>query len=163
MDEPVIILCPTCGAECTSEAAFCGACGSALEQPAPRESQAATPPAAAPNDPLSADVRTPAAVTTVPETAPPVSATSAPAEAPAPITDSAPAAVAGATRRCNWCGTESPAEAKRCAKCGAMFPTPDTDAAYLAAAEERIRGVQESLEQMRRNWRRRGFGRLFED
>ncbi|HEV2236479.1 MAG TPA: hypothetical protein VGR57_07425, partial [Ktedonobacterales bacterium] len=68
-----------------------------------------------------------------------------------------------ATRRCNWCGAESPADAPRCAKCGAMFPTPEMDAAYTAAAEERIRGVQESLDQMRRAWNRRGFGRLFDD
>jgi hypothetical protein len=169
VDEPIIILCPTCGAECTSEAAFCGACGSALEQPAPRETQAAALPAAASNGPLTADVTIAAAVTSVPETVLPVSATPAPVEAPTPTTDltpttdPAPAAAAGASRRCNWCGTESPADAQRCAKCGAMFPTPDTDAAYMAAAEERIRGVQESLEQMRRNWRRRGIGRLFED
>jgi hypothetical protein len=44
-----------------------------------------------------------------------------------------------------------------------MFPTPETDAAYMAAAEEHVRSVQESLELMRRNWHRRGLGRLFDN
>jgi hypothetical protein len=68
-----------------------------------------------------------------------------------------------ATRRCTWCGAASPADVPRCPACGATFPTPEIDAAYTAAAEERIRGVQESLEQMRRVWHRRGLGRLFDN
>jgi hypothetical protein len=40
-----------------------------------------------------------------------------------------------------------------------MFPTPEADAAYMSAAQEHLRSVEESLDLMRRGWRRRGFGR----
>jgi hypothetical protein len=40
-----------------------------------------------------------------------------------------------------------------------MFPTPESEAAYMAAAQERLRSAQESLDLMRREWRRRGFAR----
>jgi hypothetical protein len=157
VDEPVVILCPTCGQECTSEATFCGACGSALELPAAPE-QAIIAPAVptALAEPAPVEVTAPGTPVSAPATALPAATAAAGVSA-----EAAPAS--GATRRCNWCGTENAGDAQRCVKCGAMFPTPETDAAYMAAAEERIRGVQESLELMRRSWHRRGFGRLFDN
>ncbi len=154
MDEPVVILCPTCGAECTSEATFCGTCGSALLQTPARE-----PDVTAPLAPIVAEAEA------APVAEPPAAAGQVvePAAAPVEARPAQAASASGTGRRCNWCGTESPADAARCVQCGAMFPTPETDAAYQAAAEQRLRSVQESLDQMRRNWRRRGIGRLFED
>ncbi|HEV2235764.1 MAG TPA: hypothetical protein VGR57_03800, partial [Ktedonobacterales bacterium] len=82
MDEPVVILCPTCGAECTSDATFCGTCGSALEQaatsapdrattfvaePAPIEAEASTIPEIAPvPEPLAPPAVAPVAAMAAP-------------------------------------------------------------------------------------------------
>jgi predicted amidophosphoribosyltransferase len=141
VEDHLVIYCPACGTEWASEAAFCGACGTAL----PRASEHAMEATA----PVAQDV---------PPT-PPMAEPPAPGQASNPSMPPAP----GGPRQCSWCGAPNPADAQRCANCGAMFPSPETDAAYLAAAQERIEDVKTSLETLRRNWRRRGFGRFFEN
>jgi hypothetical protein len=141
VEDHIAIFCPSCGTEWTSEAAFCGACGAPLMH-APEHAMEATAPAP-PED----------------ATATPLAANSAPPEA---YRSSMPPAQS-APRQCGWCGAQNLADAARCVQCGAMFPSPEMDAAYLAKAQERIEDVQTSLESMRRNWRRRGFGRFFDN
>jgi hypothetical protein len=42
--------------------------------------------------------------------------------------------------------------------CGAVLPRPEQDAAFTAAAEQRIRAATETIDAMKR---KRGFGRFF--
>lgn len=123
--------CPSCGAAMPAEARFCGACG-AETAPAPA-SDADAPAASEP-------------VTAAPVTAAPV------ASAPAPKAPASVVAQSGDGRLCLWCGARSPLEAATCVACGAVFPTPEGDAALERAAQERIRAMESDLKPPRAGW-----------
>src|SRR5579863_3421407 len=74
--------------------------------------------------------------------------------------DAGPAVPEG-QRRCEWCGELSPADEERCVHCEAVFPRPEQDAAFLRAAEERLRAANDTLAMMQRQRARRGLGRFF--
>ncbi len=164
MNEQMTIRCPTCGAECFAGSAYCGTCGSALvaKQSSLAQPTLHTPsvpgPTSAPESPWvewppSPTPSQPGATPNMP----PASG------APTPSQPAASSEGAVALRRCDWCGAVSPADASRCAQCGATFPIPEQDEVIIRAAEERLRNAQETLETMRRQRSRRGIGRLFDN
>lgn len=123
--------CPTCGATMPADARFCGACGM--------------------------DTAPDTALDTAPNTMTDVAMTAAPAEQPAEPTttvaaSASDAAQSGEGRLCLWCGARSPLEATSCAACGAVFPTPEGDAALEHAAQARIRAMESELKQPRAGW-----------
>ena len=121
--------CPACGAAMLAEARFCGTCG--------MESAPATTPAT-----------TPAVESDAVAAATSAAAESAPTAAP-PASD---AAQSGDGRLCLWCGVRSPLEATSCAACGAVFPTPEGDAALEHAAQARIQAMESELKERRAGW-----------
>jgi hypothetical protein len=182
------VRCPACGAWQSSDGFYCVACGMPMPQPQPYADQTAWP-AEAPgaSEPLlevdPAEVAHLAAATGGTTQAAEAAANRpyAPARAgdvgELAAMETAVTAVPGGAplragadavdrsedeRRCQWCGTRSPAESDRCTQCGAMFPRPEQDEALLRASEERIRAATESIDLMRRRRAKRGFGRLFD-
>lgn len=53
-------------------------------------------------------------------------------------------------RRCQWCGSVSPADAESCVQCHAAFPDPARDAAMLAEAQRRLTIIEQELDAKKR-------------
>ncbi len=140
-------LCAACGARNATQASFCGVCGAALLGEVRLEDQPVLPEAAFPSqgpEPLPSVL--PA------EEAPPAPGTGFLQELQA----SAPAEVVE-QKRCGWCSAMSPWTAAVCESCGARFPSPEQDAAFLRASEERLRAEEAAVDLMRAQRLRRGW------
>jgi hypothetical protein len=87
-------------------------------------------------------------------TAAPAAAEQAPVAAAAqPVAPVAPVApIVGDARVCPWCNARNPLDAARCVACGAVFPTPEGDAALERAAQARIQSMEADLRPVQRGW-----------
>jgi predicted amidophosphoribosyltransferase len=72
-----------------------------------------------------------------------------------------PATDSSDMQRCAWCGALSAASEQACEHCGAAFPKPEADDAFLRASQERIRLANDSIAMLRKERERKGIGRLF--
>jgi hypothetical protein len=81
----------------------------------------------------------------------PAAAEQAPVAAAAqPVAPVAP--IVGDARVCPWCDARNPLDAARCVACGAVFPTPEGDAALERAAQARIQSMEADLRPVQRGW-----------
>ncbi len=141
-------LCAACGASNAVQASFCGACGSVLlgevrledppmfAQPALNEQQAESPLGALPSEEM-----------------PPAEGSEFLQELQA-----ATGTEAGQQKRCSWCSGMNPWTAAVCESCGARFPVPEQDDAFLRAAEERLRAEEAEIYSLRARRLRWGLG-----
>jgi hypothetical protein len=121
--------CPACGATMPQQARFCGACG--------MESQ-------------SAESRAESLNTAAPVAAAPSVAPHTPTDPP--VVASGAAYVGADGRDCPWCGASNPPNAGQCVTCGAVFPTPEGDAALERAAQARIQAMEGELQPRCSGW-----------
>ncbi|HEY7783035.1 MAG TPA: hypothetical protein VIC85_22785 [Ktedonobacterales bacterium] len=163
---PAPVRCPTCGAECAASAAFCRSCGMPLASapPAPGVSGPVPAPPALTNEratSIASLTAEPLNVATMPaptlDRLPTSISSPSAAQVEAPLDPADPptsAAISSTSARCQWCGTENPADAGRCQSCGAAFPKPEQDAAVLSASRERVRQAEDYIATVRtvRGW-----------
>lgn len=148
-DQVAVRTCQICGASNASEAQFCGICGRELLE---ESASGADPVFPAHTEALSWQASVPS----------PTSVDQQPGDGGGILGEMEAAAQApteGAKqKRCSWCGGLNPWVVAVCETCGARFPVPGQDEAFLRAAEERLRQQEASLEhlrqQRRRPWRR---------
>lgn len=142
-------LCTTCGASNALQASFCGVCGSALlgevrlgdppmfAEPVPIEQPPGSPLEALPGDGM-----------------PPVEGSEFLQELQASTQTEAVE-----QKRCGWCSAMNLWTAAVCESCGARFPVPEQDDAFLRASEERLRAEEAEIYSLRaRRLRRSGWG-----
>jgi ribosomal protein L40E len=61
-------------------------------------------------------------------------------------------------KRCGWCSAMNPWTAAVCESCGARFPIPEQDDAFLRASEERLRAEEAEINSLRARRLRGGWG-----
>lgn len=132
-------LCAGCGASNAAQASFCGVCGAVLLGEVRLEEPPVLPELVFP-DPVPELL--PAALPS--EVVPPAPGAELLQEPQA----SAPAE-AVEQKRCGWCSAVNPWTAAVCETCGARFPSPEQDAAFLRASEERLRAEEAAIDSLR--------------
>ena len=135
--------CLTCGADLEMDAAYCPRCGS--------PSMVAAPPNTV--GPSAAPLEAPQAVL-------PGARAASPPQTEQALSQPGDGG-GGPQKRCEWCGALNAEADQVCQQCGAAFPRPDQDAALLRASQDRIRMATDSIETIRKERERKGFGRLF--
>ena len=137
-------LCAACGASNALRASFCGACGSVLLG----EVRLEDPPMFAQPVPIEQHAELPG------EEMPPTEGSEFLQEL-----QSATGTEAVQQKRCSWCSAMNPWTAAVCESCGARFPIPEQDDAFLRAAEERLRAEEAEINSLRaRRLRWSGWG-----
>jgi ribosomal protein L40E len=138
-------LCTACGASNAAQASFCRVCGAVLLGEVRLE-----------DPPLFSEA---ASLNQQPELLPesfPVEAAPPPEESELPA---ATPAEAVEQKRCGWCSAMNPWTADVCESCGARFPSPEQDAAFLRASQERMQAEEARVDYLRaRRLRKNSWG-----
>jgi ribosomal protein L40E len=142
-------LCAACGADNDARASFCGVCGSALLE----EVRLGDPPLFSEGASTSYWAEPLPAVLPGAEV-PPAMGNELLQELQAPAQ-----AETVEQKRCGWCSAMNPWAVAVCESCGARFPTPEQDSAFLRASEERLRAEEAEIDALReRRLRRNSLG-----